>query len=575
MSIFKKITSFFSKDKTPTVEPIDIFTSTEEVGVVSISEELPISTPIVKPSFLEDFKNEAIKPQLPFNIENLYTHQKDSLEVIKTSDKGIVCMPTGTGKSITQAVCISDDIIANSNSFRMYVVNAPRIILTYQLLKEVYKVLVSRGIDARYMFVHSGGTTNETELESIRMSSVIEGNVIPYSQIISGTSVEDIKDMMLKAQTENLPIIFFSTYNSAENIEKARKIACLPKISITISDEAQYLVQEQFHDILHVLTSNRSYFFTATTIHTPSDSGRGMNNTDVYGDVLYSMTPRQAIKLGFMVRPRMHFVTTAGIYTPDDYNKSLPFIIKDTFTQHATVLGSVLPKILISVKGTQDIKKFLGSKECKSLIDNDVMIFAIASNDEIGCTVNNERVRRQDFLRILKICGEDRTKKLIVLHYDILSEGLDISGFTGIMPLRSLSKSKFLQTYGRAARLDPSDRANLKDGSLSPDELDKMNKPYAYVIIPNITNNNEDDKANFVQLVKELREYGFDASEDIVCSEMKRGIPEVENLNGLNDVDRRIPNFGKLIQDLEMNIEAEADAKLTKEEFLNKILDDL
>ena len=64
--------------------------------------------------------------------------------------------------------------------------------------------------------------------------------------------------------------------------------------------------------------------------------------------------------------------------------------------------------------------------------------------------------------------------------------GIDISGFTGILPLRSLSDSKFFQTYGRAARLDLRDRKKLEEGLLDPTKVDGFIKKYAWIIIPEI-----------------------------------------------------------------------------------------
>lgn len=505
-------------------------------------------------------------------LEKLYGYQKDSVTMTFYNSKGIICLPTGVGKTYCQAAIIANDIIMNPNQFRMYVVNAPRIILTYQLLKEVYGFLVSNGIEARYMFVHSGGKTEESELEDMRIHSNLDGNNIPFSEIGSGTSIQGIKDMIEKAKEQDLPLIFFSTYNSADKIEDARKGQKQP-ISIVLNDEAHYLVQEQFHDILRTLTSPRNYFFTATTIHTPSDKGRGMNNVDLYGNVLYSMTPREAIEIGKMVRPRLHVVKTDGFYHSNDYNKSLSLIIFESFYQHKKVLTKLKPKILISVKGTQDIKKFLESAEYLKLRNNGVSVYAVASSDEIGNDINGEKVSRQEFLKRLKTDGTDIEKELIVLHYDILAEGIDVSGFTGIMPLRTLNKSKFLQTFGRAARLDKEDRVKIESGEVLPNELDKLNKPYAYIIIPNIIHDNEDDKQNLIQLITELRQYGFNPSEDIISSSMVNGMPEVEELSGLNDIKIKLPNVGILIQGLEAEIESELNAKLSKKEFLLKNLE--
>ena len=505
-------------------------------------------------------------------LETLYPYQKDSVTKTFYNSKGIVCLPTGTGKTYAEAAIIANDILMNPHQFRMYVVNAPRIMLSYQLLKEIYTFLVQNGIEARYMFVHSGGKTDESELEKVRINSNIEGNNIPFAEIASGTSIDGIRSMMDKAKEQDLPLIMLSTYNSAENIEVARRNFKQP-ISIVINDEAHYLVQEQFHDILRNLSSSRCYFFTATTIHTPSDRGRGMNNTELYGDVLYQMIPREAIEIGKMVRPRLHIVSTEGVYTSEDYEKSLSRIISESFYQHKKAIGNKLsPKILISVKGTLDIKRFLGSDEYRTLRNTGVEIFAVASNDEIGNDVNGTKVRRQEFLKQLKEVGNDKTKEVIVLHYDILAEGIDISGFTGVMPLRTLNKSKFLQTFGRAARLDKEDRIKLESGEITPNDLDKMNKPYAYIIIPNVIHSNEDDRINLTQLITELRSYGFNPSEDIISSTMVNGIPEIEELNSLNEVRTRLPNLGNLIEDLDAEIESEINAKLSKKDFLLKNL---
>ena len=505
-------------------------------------------------------------------FERLYPYQREAASKAIQNDKGIICMPTGVGKTFVSASIIADDIIHNGD-FKMYVVNAPRIVLTYQLLKEVYSFLVDAKIEARYMFVHSGGKSDERELEEIRIKANLDGANIPFSEIPSGTSVQEIKKMMEKAEKQNLPLIFFSTYNSAERIEEAR--GDFEPFSIVLNDEAHYLVQEKFHDILHIMKFNRCYFFTATTISTPSDKGRGMNNKESYGEILYTMTPREAIELGKMVRPRLHFITADGIYNADDYNKSLNKIIKDTFEQHGDILDSstkTLPKVLVSVRGTQDIMNFLNSKEYKELRISDVDIYAVASNSEIGNNVNGQQVSRYEFLKRLKADGKDATKRIIVLHYDILAEGIDISGFSGIMPLRTLSKSKFLQTYGRSARPDVEDRRRIDNKEIGVNDLDMMIKPYSYIMIPKVYSGNADDEANIIRLVTELRGHGYNANEDIVGSVQIHGIPEKEEPEGLNELKRNPHISGKTIEELLAEIEKEDDARLIKfnsREFLS------
>ena len=98
-------------------------------------------------------------------LQQLYDYQRKAVNTTYYSPKGIICMPTSTGKTFCQAAILANDILNNKGMFRIYVVNAPRILLSYQLLKEFYSFLLMTGIEARYMFVHSGGKVNEKELE--------------------------------------------------------------------------------------------------------------------------------------------------------------------------------------------------------------------------------------------------------------------------------------------------------------------------------------------------------------------------------------------------------------------------
>ncbi len=429
------------------------------------------------------------------------------------------------------------------------------------------------GIEARYMSVHSGGANDMEDLEKIRLdANYNEGTNIKFSEIENGTSPKLISDFVSIAKTQNLPCIFFSTYNSAERINEAIPVE---KISIVVNDEAQYLVQEQFHDIIHILNFDRCYFFTATTIHTPSDKGRGMNNKDSYGEIIFNMTPREAIEMGKMVRPRMHFVISPDntSYTKQDFESSLGKIISESFAQHNYAIGQFSkPKMLVSVKGVGDIEKFFQSKEYKGLIRTGVKIYAVASDDKVGNDINGEKVNRREFLNRLKEDGKNPSQEIIILHYDILSEGIDVPGITGIMPLRTLGKAKFLQTYGRAARLDLDDRERIQKGEIKSSDLGEMLKPYAWVIVPTIVHEDADSKEHIGNLITELRDYGFKPSEDIVSTDTKNGLPTVDGPEALNEVKIKCPNIGKYIEKVEADYENEYVASLSDEEKIRYIL---
>ena len=112
------------------------------------------------------------------------------------------------------------------------------------------------------------------------------------------------------------------------------------------------------------------------------------------------------------------------------------------------------------------------------------------------------------------------------------------------------------------------DAVNIDNKEMKLNDLALMNKPYAYIMIPSVYSGNEDDKANVVQLIKELRDYGFNPNEDIVGVDRIHGIPEIEEPDGLNELRRNLPNVGETIGELQAELEAEKYSKLNKSDLL-------
>jgi superfamily II DNA or RNA helicase len=500
-------------------------------------------------------------------MTELYNYQVDA--VIKTDlhKKGIFVLPTGTGKTMIQAAII-EKFIGLTNQFKMFVVNGPRIILTYQLLKEIYTYMVSKGIECRYHFVHSGSPLDIRDLEQLRIQTDI-----PYSQIGSTTSSIELTNVMEKTRELNVPLIIFSTYHSADRIEQSRRFINQP-ISVVLNDEAHNLVQDRFYDIIDTINTERQYFFTATMrVNEQSPEGRGMNNVSSYGEVIHLLLPRDAIEMGKMVRPRLHFVKTDGVKTDDDFDRSLNKVIHNSFNSQVEYFKehhpNIVPKIIVATRGSSDIKSFLESNEYTLLRDDGVEVFAISSNEEIENDINGVKVKRQEFLKKIKEVGEDKTKMMLVLHYDILTEGIDVPGLTSCMPIRNLNKSRFIQTLGRCSRLDSEDRRRLESGDIDWTDVDKMNKPYAYVILPYITLTNNDDMKQIEQFVYLMRDYDFVPSEDIIFEGDALGLPDEEDLEMFNEVVRRPPINGTIIEFIKNEFERVENANLTQDEYLD------
>jgi superfamily II DNA or RNA helicase len=428
--------------------------------------------------------------------------------------------------------------------------------------------MVDRGIECRYHFVHSGSALDISEMEQLRIQTDI-----PYSQIGSTTSSIELTNVMEKTRELNIPLIIFSTYHSADRIEQSRRFINQP-IDVVLNDEAHYLVQDRFYDIIDTINTNRQYFFTATMrVNEASPEGRGMNNISTYGDVIYQLLPRQAIEMGKMVRPRIHFVKTDGVKTDDDFDRSLNKVIHNSFNTQVeyfkTNHPNIVPKIIVATRGSNDIKKFLSSDEYSLLREIGVEIFAISSNEEIENDINGVKVKRQEFLKKIKEVGKDNSKMMLVLHYDILTEGIDVPGLTSCMPIRNLNKSRFIQTFGRCARPNSEDRQKIDSGEIDWTDVDSMNKPYAYVILPYITLTNNDDMKQMEEFVYLIREYDFVPSEDIIFEENPFGLPEEEGLDMFNEVVRRPPVNGTIIEFFDDKFERKEYADLTIVERFN------
>jgi len=504
-----------------------------------------------------------------FKKYGFYDYQVEAAKQVENNNKGIVVMPTGTGKTFVQAGIIADDITKNSG-FRIYVVNAPRIMLSYQLLDEVFKFNIRNDIDARYLSVHSG-KMEQVELDKYRN----ENSNFDYSEIQSTTSSLVVSETINKAKEANQPLIIFSTYNSAIRIEEGRQSN---PINIILNDEAHYLIQERFNTDFNQMETERKYFFTATTKETTSDEGLGMNNVEFYGEKIYIMTPAEAIQKGKIVRPRVHIVSTDDdkVLSNDELEKNLGKLVINSFNEHSKLLKNGLKgKMLIAASGLKDMKRLIGDDLILDFINRGGKFYAISTDKEVLAYVNGKKITRREWLKQLQIDGSNPNQEMIVIHYDILTEGIDVPGLTGVLFLRNLKKSKFIQTFGRVARLDRSDRRLIEDKIITPNEVDKMNKPYAWVIIPAVKTGDDDKLANLRDLTDQLRDFDFNPAEDIQPNDRGNGDGE-DNNDPIVPEDSIRKLITQEIENYDHEVESENIANLTwneKRGFNNTVTD--
>lgn len=464
-------------------------------------------------------------------------HQRESVIAVAKALRGVINLPTGTGKSLIQAEAIVNSILS-AKTPGVYVVASPRILLSNQLLESVRDRMIERGIDCQYLCVRSGQTPDFGENE-----------LLVYRELKATTSSREIRSTYDKAQRENVPLIISAVYDSLRRVEQAD----IP-VSALHCDEAHFLVRPEFVWIPTDFPASSKYYYTATLRVTASDDGLGMNNEDRFGPVLYQKSPLEMVEAGEIVKPRMHIVNTSVPVTDGDTVD--PKAIVESFLEHRSLL-SIGAKMLIVTKGSEHLDALVKSAEIQRLRRQrpNLAVFDISSKHEPR--INGTVVDRNTFLTRLRSLKDH--DEALILHIDILTEGIDVPGITGVMILNDLGPAKFLQTLGRATRLYPGDRERLYKGEITSADIDEFVKPYAWVIVPSYGEIGDDLRATIVEMITNLRTFGFNPLEDVV-TKLSRGSRIPVQIGMINQKDTRSAALVDFFDDISHEIESNAEA---------------
>lgn len=501
--------------------------------------------------FYEAVKNSRVKQQAVAPTKILRTHQGEAVNAIMLDDNmtGKVILPTGTGKTLIQAEVIRRVIIRVTKYGQIPIIkiNSPRILLCFQLFEEIFNHLNANGIQASYINYNSGKADDKFYATEIRKLGGI------YRQIVSTTSTQEVKDAYDKAAKEKVPLIVFSTYHSAEKFSHSKVIPHL-----TIHDEAHNLVSREFFKAAQ-LPSAGNLYFTATEKVTDSDEGMGMNNTEVFDNTIYSKSPREMIDVGEMIPPRVHVVRAREGVTVDlnkldrDYD-ALFRSIADAFFAHqrkiretsfdASKLGA---KVLVVCRGQQDLIQMFKTNVFEKFRQEypDVHIFALSS--DFGLYMDGEFcpspvTHSKKFAFLKKVKEMDAHEKAIIFHVDMIGEGIDVPGITGVMPFRNCELSKFVQNIGRASRLHTEDRKKVYANELKSEDKHYWIKPYSWVIVPTFLENSEDYRGRMEAIIHELREnYGYIPRQHTVIDNVK-GLADDPEIDTVNSKEKKSPH---------------------------------
>tara|TARA_Y100000289_G_scaffold57017_1_gene61131 strand:- start:46 stop:417 length:372 start_codon:yes stop_codon:yes gene_type:complete len=70
-----------------------------------------------------------------------------------------------------------------------------------------------------------------------------------------------------------------------------------------------------------------------------------------------------------------------------------------------------------------------------------------------GAVIDGKKVSREEFFHTLNAWGQDSSKKFVVLHHSILSEGINVKGLEAVLFMRNMDFVTISQSIGRVIRL--------------------------------------------------------------------------------------------------------------------------
>lgn len=347
-------------------------------------------------------------------MKHLRPYQIKALDTLKSNNKGICVLPTGSGKTLIFMEDIKRRIQETDIPLSIVVV-APKILLSSQLLSEFQNHLK----DVKNIFyteVHSGE----------------EGT----------TDVEQIQNIHKIFQKMKYHHLMFTTYKSLPRINESGI-----SIDVAIFDEAHHSVFESnFVGVAETSrTSKSSYFYTATPRHTASKTT--MANSEVYGGTILALPPKELVDGGYILPPRVKIkkfevMPSNELSCEVDCNNIIE-TIDETSTR----------KILVCAKSSKQIMDLMVETNfiC-SLKERNFSYMYITS--KTGAIVDGSKVTRDVFFKTLNEWGKTPNKKFIVMHRSILSEGISISGLETAIFLRNMNVIEMTQNIGRILRKD-------------------------------------------------------------------------------------------------------------------------
>lgn len=518
-----------------------------------------------------------MKTYLKSRLDSLTEDQKLLYNDMLSNNLLQICIPTGAGKGYLMMVDLLNQIISSRN--KVFAISTHRLMLNTQHLNDIFEMLSPMLGKIGYIFVGSSKYDVSKFQENVDFNKSLLEKKLSYNELVSSTTNSNEVNELVKNHIDNgRKVVILTTYHSLNTLKDL-------EIDTLYCDEAHTLASVEdaakFKDNYSLISHKRCYFLTATPKDCVEDTESFlMNNEEVFGERI-GLDFRHCVDNGYIVRPVIHIALPNNFDPTVDFKsiENMSKFVRDTFFAHKDFIKQnsidsekIAPKILVKCASVDDMWKI--HKQLLGTIQ-DVKICAGASRNETSnfCHFIDDEgiVGRSEYLE--KLQNLEDSEMAIVLHYDTMSEGINVAGFTGVEFLggKLPTITKTLQNTGRATRLHKEDRNSFREGKIKVGDGNWI-KPYCSVIIPYYDRESEFTSRELARQIKSLRDnFGYDPIFYVsIGSDLGKGKPDSE-IAELNETDEKNRKFA-VIEEINHEIEI-LDNEQNNETELKKVRD--
>lgn len=347
----------------------------------------------------------------------LRPHQIRALDAMSKHEKGQVIKPTGAGKTLTMIADALKEFAKETP--QTIVIVAPRILLATQLCSEFLEFITN----AQVFHCHSG----DVHWESTTNPGAIRRWVDTHNSSHK---------------------LIFTTYNSLQRLVDAEI-----DVDTIYFDEAHNSVKRNFFPATEHFSANanRCYFFTATRKTSLTPTKPGMNDSEVYGNIICRVSAPELVDGGYIIAPKIiakRFQVIDGKQITAECDSSNLLETLDDID---------CKKILVCVKSSKQLINLVSQTDCISKLQSRGYSYLYITS-KTGAVIDGKKVNREVFFDTLNAWGRDSNKKFICFHRSILAEGINVSELEAVVFLRNMDVIELTQTIGRVLRKGGKDK---------------------------------------------------------------------------------------------------------------------